>query len=74
MSKYKLEINVSMIYESGILRKEVVDVVDDMYYTDEEAEEMLKDKEKIRELAFQWSDEHIFVEARKLEESEVQEL
>ena len=42
--------------------------------TDEEAEEMLKDKEKIRELAFQWSDEHIFVEARKLEESEVQEL
>jgi hypothetical protein len=56
MSKYKLWFSVG----SGFGKEsDEVDLVDDYGYTEKEAEEIIKDENKQRELFEEWRDENI---------------
>ena len=56
MSKYKLWFSVGSWFGK---ESDVVDLVDDYGYTEKEAEEIIKDENKQRELFEEWRDENI---------------
>ncbi len=69
MSKYKIEVNVSMPSCYGSMRNEIVDLIDDWNYSEEEAKEIFKDENKLNDLTSEWAQEHISVNATKLKEN-----
>ena len=58
MSKYRIKFYVSSGYV-GSAAEEIVDLIEDYGYSEKEAQEIIKDEEKIQELFEEWLWERI---------------